>query len=318
MTRERQLFVPLAGGLGNQLFQFAHALSKSEGSQIILLTNVLSPRLSKGAAPEILDFELGNQVTTLLSKKKTRKYLQKIFSLIIRIGAGEAITLLKKAAFLVLSPVASLLMKVETGDWVRVIASSNIGFCGLEKYRKSSVFIGYFQTYSWMESNPKALQQIKCFHPKSLSLPVRKLIEETKSRKILGLHIRLGDYKSEPKIGLLPVQYYVDATNHLSLDKYDEIWVFTNDEMESKTLLPNLVKYGAKWIPETFSSAETLYLMSYCNDLIISNSTFSWWGAFLNKHESHTIICPEIWFEKMKDPVNICPNSWIKVQSFTK
>ena len=318
MTRERQLFVPLAGGLGNQLFQFAHALSKSEGSHVILQSNVLSPRLSNTEAPELLDFDLGNKITILLSKKKTRKYLQKIFSLIMRLGAGEALTLLKKAAFFVLSPVAALLMRLETGNWVRVIASSNIGYCELEKYRNSAVFIGYFQTYSWMESNPKALQQVKSLHPRSLSFPVSKLIEETKSRKILGLHIRLGDYKFEPKIGLLPLQYYVDAMKRLSLDKYDEIWIFTNDEKESKSLLPNLVTYGAKWIPETFSSAETLYLMSYCNDLIISNSTFSWWGAFLNKHESHTIICPEIWFEKMKDPVNICPDSWIKVQSFTK
>lgn len=317
MIKERQLFVPLAGGLGNQLFQFAHALSASEGSQIILQSNVLSPRLSKMEAPELLDFDLGNQVTTLWSNKKSRKYLQKIFSLIIRIGSGETITSLKKAAFLILSPFASFLMMLETGKWVKVIASTNTGFCELKKSRDSAVFVGYFQTYSWIESDMRVLQQVKSFHPRSLSLPVRKLIDENKSRKILGIHIRLGDYKLEPKIGLLPVQYYVDAFKLLSLDMYDEIWVFTNDEKESKSFLPILLDYGAKWIPNTFSSAETLHLMSYCNDFIISNSTFSWWGAFLNKHNSKTIVCPKIWFEKMKDPVNICPNSWIKVQSFT-
>ena len=55
--------------------------------------------------------------------------------------------------------------------------------------------------------------------------------------------------------------------------------------------------------------------MSQCDHNIIANSTFSWWGAWLNKNSRKIIISPKIWFkdERMNNEQNIIPESWIKI-----
>jgi hypothetical protein len=204
----------------------------------------------------------------------------------------------------------------ETGIWTQVIASSNIGFSNSKSKKQSVTYLGYFQSYRWMENNPQALNQMNSLILKNTSQNLEDLINSSKNLKILGIHIRLGDYKFEPNIGFLTPQYYADALKVLDPKRYDEIWIFTNDEEESKSLLPELDESRKVWIPGILTSAETMTLMTYCTDFIISNSTFSWWGAFLNRNSSKTIICPEMWFKNMADPQDICPKEWVRVDGF--
>jgi hypothetical protein len=50
--------------------------------------------------------------------------------------------------------------------------------------------------------------------------------------------------------------------------------------------------------------------MSECDHNIIANSTFSWWGAWLNQNEDKTVIAPQIWLGKQTDEFDILPRSW--------
>lgn len=59
-------------------------------------------------------------------------------------------------------------------------------------------------------------------------------------------------------------------------------------------------------------SWQDMMLMSRCRHHIICNSTFSWWGAWLNPRENKTVIMPERWFRHCETP-DICPDKWIKV-----
>jgi hypothetical protein len=59
-----------------------------------------------------------------------------------------------------------------------------------------------------------------------------------------------------------------------------------------------------------------MYLMTKCDHNIIANSSFSWWGAWLNKNPSKIVICPRKWFndnDKNHDSIDLIPDSWVRL-----
>jgi len=108
---------------------------------------------------------------------------------------------------------------------------------------------------------------------------------------IVGIHIRRGDYTKSKFIdfhGIQNAQYYIKASklvqDHLALICTDD-WNSVQKEMRF-----------SKAIHSPFTDEiEDLYLLSQCDSLIICNSSFSWWGAFLGKHKNK-VIAPKNWF----------------------
>ena len=126
----------------------------------------------------------------------------------------------------------------------------------------------------------------------------------------VSMHIRRSDYLNSN--GYHPVQnmsYYENAIDYIS--DYDHILVFSDDIQWCKDNL----KFKNMIFMENFSDIQDMYIMSQCTNNIIANSSFSWWGAWLNENKNKKVIAPNKWFG---DHVNInqsdiVPENWIKI-----
>jgi hypothetical protein len=113
---------------------------------------------------------------------------------------------------------------------------------------------------------------------------------ELKKENTLSIHIRRGDYKKHPLVHPTVSKSYIQK----SLDKiggYSHIFILSDDKnwaIENLSL-PNSTIVDEKDYLE-------LWLMSLCQNNILSNSSFSWWGSFLNENKNKKTIAPSIWF----------------------
>jgi hypothetical protein len=123
-----------------------------------------------------------------------------------------------------------------------------------------------------------------------------------------SIHIRRGDYVGLQHIHpLQPISYYEKA---LELIKpKGNIFVFSDDIDWCKENLniPNVI------FMEGNTNIEDLHYMSLCSDNIIANSSFSWWGAWLNKNPNKIVICPKKWFGDNTNDSFIKCKDWIQI-----
>ena len=138
--------------------------------------------------------------------------------------------------------------------------------------------------------------------------------------KILGIHVRRGDYVGNAGIGTLSVSYYEAAAEELRSRgaSWDAIWIFSDDATRVENEFQGFLSGKEKLIfvepPLESHAFESLLLLSRSSYSIIANSTFSWWAATLGNPDK-TIACPSKWFAEMEDPRDLYPPNWIRVPS---
>lgn len=309
----KTIHVSLAGGLGNQLFQIAAALSMTEGKVVIhdLLGNA---RRDSNDLLEVENFDLPSRIE-FASHIQMSKFGTRLLNLMYKtsVRPGDALTRVFNLA--PLNAFKSFYFSKVIGMPLRVIQAQDNGFFKMKEIKKTSLIVGYFQASYWPanSSSKYELDQIGLLDHKK-----DKALVERSSKKVLALHIRLGDYVMEPNIGMLSEQYFISAIEYVGLVKsIDEIWLFSDEPDKAVTYVPQKLKSILKVIPE-MAAANTLELMREADYFIISNSTFSWWGAFLSKSKGAFVVAPSPWFKSMKSPKGIIPNNWIKHESSFK
>ena len=137
----------------------------------------------------------------------------------------------------------------------------------------------------------------------------------------VSIHIRRGDYVSanvvNRRYAAITSAYYNLALKHIeATTKIGRIVVFSNDIQ--------WVKENVKFDFETvyidrshkLSDSEEQFVMSRCDHNIISNSTYAWWGAYLNTNPSKIVCAPKLWFSEQAKTENIYyPNDWISIDN---
>ncbi|MFK7803251.1 MAG: alpha-1,2-fucosyltransferase [Anaerolineae bacterium] len=141
----------------------------------------------------------------------------------------------------------------------------------------------------------------------------------------VSMHIRRGDYKNHKHLQVCTPEYYKSAIKHLdkTLGNY-ELFVFSDDIAYCQDMLKGIP--NVTFIENGGSDVDEFKLMIHCKHHVISNSTFSWWSAWLGENRSNDnrmVLTPNRWFNqtegesqaaKSQDVNKIIPERWTKVE----
>lgn len=161
---------------------------------------------------------------------------------------------------------------------------------------------GYFQSYKYFEDYKDEILKEFTFKFDILN---KCSIEIGKYTNPVAIHVRRGDYVNHPGFWNITPEYLQESLNYFNDDDYTFL-IFSDDIEWCKQVFPN----GVIFI-EGNNQFEDLCLMSLCHHNIISNSSYSWWGAYLNKNENKRIIAPQNWFTDPKPLNDLYPNNWV-------
>ena len=175
-------------------------------------------------------------------------------------------------------------------------------------------FEGYWQSYKYFAKIKSQILEAFAFpepygYNKSLAL-------EIASCNSVGIHIRRGDYLNHKDFkGICDLDYYKRALKALVVDSKEYcFYIFSNDiPWCKKNIQPLINEHRVIYVTENRAqdSFWDMYLMSKCRNLIIANSSFSWWGAFLNNVAQYVYV-PKKWINR-KNNIEIYDPKWIKI-----
>lgn len=281
--------VKIIGGLGNQMFQYATAFAISKRTKQELIVDI----------SDALNYKVHPLRLTELSCNCTYEY--KSFFIEKYIYSSIIPHLIKK----VIMPGYYIENDLAYDDRIDT-----------RSYGKK--IVGYFQSEKYFSDYREDL--INEFKPKAefnqYQTEIRDLILQNTS---CSVHIRRGDYISNTSAnnthGICSSAYFTKAIKYFEsygiANSNFTLFVFSDDIewCEKNISFP----YRTIFVKGDQERVELdMRLMSYCKYNIISNSSFSWWGAWLNENIDKKVIAPQQWFRK-NIAHNIIPESWIKL-----
>ncbi len=288
------IIVRLSGGLGNQMFQYAtgRSIAINQGCELYIDPSFFDKSVLRRFSLNNMNIKVKYASKTELDFFKPN-YLQ---SLLRKIGLAQS---------------AEYIIDREEGY--------NEGLKSL-KNSKHYYFEGCWQSYKYFEEFREYLLEdfVPIHEPSDHD---KKVLGFINAHNTCSLHVRRGDYVSNTKTntvhGTCGVEYYHRAIEML-LSKYQDLKfvVFSDDIVWAKENL--ILNDQALFVDHNNSDTAhlDLMLMSSCNHNIIANSTFSWWGAWLNTNQNKVVCCPRNWFADEKfqiKAVHLLPCEWTKL-----
>lgn len=189
------------------------------------------------------------------------------------------------------------------------------------------VLCGYWQSEEYfLEYAPELFRAFKMKHPlPQIFTPyaVDQIKKAGDTSTFIG--IRRGDYIAKQNYhGVLPVEYYREALNHIHVTtgKAPTVFVFSDDPEWCKTELylqhPFEVLGSFEPTVGNLMGREDvdLYLMSLCRHAVIANSSFHWWGAWLGdfSKQPRVVVAPKQWFtDTSVDSSTVVPDRWVRI-----
>lgn len=293
------IIAKLSGGLGNQMFQYAF------GRRLSLKNN--TP----------LKLDVSELSMPLKGEYTPREYGLNVFSINASIAQEDELKKYSKTKFEKIIDFSLLHLPININK-LYVREPYFHFFKRALKAPKDSYLDGYWQSEKYFTEIRNTL-----LNDYSLSAEVSEktaqLAKEIQNCNSVSIHVRRGDYISiASNSGLYEVcdvKYFMTAMDKISaVISNPKFYIFSDD---SEWFRQNVkTNYLVEFVTHNSGkdSFQDIYLMSLCKHNIIANSSFSWWGAWLNKNPQKCVIAPERWFKSnSKDSRDLIPETWIKV-----
>ena len=186
------------------------------------------------------------------------------------------------------------------------------------------ILFGYYQSYLYFENNKDTIIRLLKID-KNKELIKNQYSEFFRGKKPISMHFRIGDYIKARRVHpILDIEYYKQALKSLSekipnLSKdYYILYFFEpidKDVVYEKIKLLQQEYQDIEFRPcnENIEDWKQMLLMSCCSHNILANSTFSWWGAYLNDNPDKVVVYPESWINNVNELSDLFPKKWIKI-----
>ncbi|AZZ36566.1 alpha-1,2-fucosyltransferase [Bdellovibrio sp. qaytius] len=179
-------------------------------------------------------------------------------------------------------------------------------------------FFGYFQSeLNFNKIRPILLQEFESRTKASEQNQV--LIQKMQSCEAVALHVRRGDYLTQASTqvhGTCNLDYYRKCIAHISQKVSNPVFfIFSDDQAWTKENLK--IDFECHFIDHNKGEQSywDMLLMKNCKHNITANSSFSWWGAWLNTNPNKIVMAPAKWYNDTSiNTENLHPKDWIKVQ----
>lgn len=167
---------------------------------------------------------------------------------------------------------------------------------------------GYFQSEKYFKKNENYIKEIFYFnHVDDVTINFLNTLRNGKT--LTSVHVRRGDYlKFEGVHPICPLNYYQKSMELIGESNF----IIISDDIDwCKENIKGENIYYSEYSDEVYD----LSVIKNCDNNINANSSFSWWGSWLNKNINKKIICPKIWFSE-KSNINdsdLIPKEWIRI-----
>jgi hypothetical protein len=291
------IIIKIKGGLGNQLFQYAL------GKNLAI----------KNKCKLIID-------KSLYASYKLHDYSLEPFNILEDIAKNEDIPVqyrydnkLIRKSFEYLDPIIynGKIVKESSNDFDATIIEST--------YNENVYLDGYWQSEKYFAENSKEIISSLTLKEPITDEYYQGILKDIEANNAVSLHIRRGSYtlpQYNGTHGLTALDFYDEAVKHIKLNLDNpKFYIFSDDYDFAKEKFSGLAN---SVIVKSSADKDYLdiHLMSKCKHNILANSTFSWWGAWLNNNLNKIVIAPKKWYN---DPVlnaqtkDLLPDSWIRM-----
>jgi len=283
----KKVTVSLTGGLGNQMFQYAAGRALSLRLSVPLVLDL--SWFQRSFRPDIMtrrDYELCN-FPNLTNHRIVAPYPLP-------------------------TKITKLLSVVKSENWVEEAGTTPEEF-NSRNYKSSTRLIGYWQSAAYFQPVAGTLRtdfdlNYENFRSDNPALP------RLEPGATLGVHVRRGDYVTLPQhLGAnraLPISYYLNAIEHVASVRDIRLIVVVSDDPEwcrKHFTDPRCVIVNAG-----NRSIEDFSLLQNCDHHVVSNSSFSWWAAWLQDSLNHFVVAPAKWHHN-GSPFGSSPQNWIEI-----